>query len=59
MSTEFQKWAAKWATGRVTCEKCGYKWVAVWPIKTKRLKCPECGRMGVRFNKRKEDSDAE
>ena len=31
----------------------------VWPIKTKRLKCPECGRMGVRFNKRKEDGDAE
>ena len=39
----------KWAVGNVTCEKCGYGWVAVRPVKTKRLKCPKCGRMGVKL----------
>lgn len=29
----------------VACEKCGKEWVAVRPVKTKKLKCPECGRM--------------
>ena len=26
----------------VTCEDCGHKWVAVYPVGTKALECPGC-----------------
>ena len=37
----------KWTVGSVTCEDCGYSWVAVRPVKcrAKGLECPKCGRM--------------
>lgn len=29
----------------VACMACGKDWVAVFPLTTKRLECPECGSM--------------
>lgn len=52
----------KWAAGSVTCENCGYSWVAVRPVKCKAkgLECPKCGRMSgkPKPNPPKEETDA-
>lgn len=33
----------RWVTALVTCEVCGYDWVAVYPILCERLECSKCG----------------
>jgi DNA-directed RNA polymerase subunit RPC12/RpoP len=30
----------------VQCDLCGHKWVAVRPVDTPKLECPNCGNIG-------------
>jgi len=33
------------AAGNVTCDLCGYNWVAVRPADLSKLECPNCNNM--------------
>lgn len=36
----------KYEYSLVQCDLCGHKWVAVRPINTPKLECPNCGNVG-------------
>lgn len=36
---------AIWAHGNATCNNCGYKWIAVWPLGAEDLECLQCGSL--------------
>lgn len=35
----------KHSTASVECAGCGKKWVAVYPLDTKQLECPQCHKL--------------
>jgi hypothetical protein len=35
----------KHCTASVECVACGKKWVAVFPVETKQLECPQCNKL--------------
>lgn len=37
-----QEYTGKWLTAAVECPLCTHRWVAVWPVITTELECPNC-----------------
>lgn len=35
----------KYQAAPVECPLCTHKWVAVWPIGTEKLECPNCSNL--------------
>jgi hypothetical protein len=31
-----------WNAASVECPICTHKWVAIWPVGTERIECPNC-----------------
>ena len=44
---EYEEWkeSQESEVGKVKCDLCSYEWIAVRPLNTDRLECPNCENM--------------